>query len=109
LTVFKRLNISTRKCHCIADTGIARSSARSALLRLGPQKLLRVAVPNVNGAGVANAAVLNHMSALRSPAGSSGDTPGTTFARIGFTLSSAPAFAVSPNTLIVKGKPLCHW
>jgi hypothetical protein len=46
---------------------------------------------------------------VRSSDGNSGDTPGTAFARIGLTLRSEPAFAVSPKTLIVNGNPLCAW
>src|SRR6476646_7776720 len=87
-------------------SGISRSSARSAFFSPGPQRLLRVAVPNVNGGGVTNAAVLNHMSAFG--CSTSGDRPGTTLARIGLTFKSDPAFAVSPKTLTVNGNPLCN-
>jgi hypothetical protein len=50
---------------------------------------------------------LNQVVAFRVPAPNTG-LP-VTLARTGFSPSAVPAFAVSPNTEIVSGNPLCAW
>src|SRR5713226_622822 len=84
-----------------------RNTLTSSVSIPGPTTEFLPTFPNEYAGGAANAAGLNHVVALRVPAPNTG-LP-VAFARTGFSPSAVPAFAVSPNSEMVSGNPLCTW
>src|SRR5512142_3291776 len=69
-TSFRTLKASRRNCILTWSlTTKFLNSARSVQWRQGPRTTLRGALPNVLGAGAANAPVLNHWSIVFGPSG----------------------------------------
>ena len=98
-----RLKISQRNSSC-EEPAMAHvfAMARSTLANPGPITLFRGALPNVNGAGSAKAAVLNHRSGVRSPPGKLGSCSWS-----GRCAGPAPILAWSTPRLTVNGAPDC--
>src|ERR1035438_1217620 len=78
---------------------------KSTFASPGPYMEFLPTLPKVYAADVANAAGLNHIMAVCVPAPYNGSP--VTLARIGFSPSTVPEFAMSPNTEMVKGYPDC--
>src|SRR5690242_3926734 len=103
-TLFNALKASARNWKlALSVRRNARASAKSKVCIGGPVTEFRPALPKVNAGGAANAAGLNHFAAVCVPGPNSGWP--VTLARIGFSPSTVPEFAVSPNTEMVKGIP----
>src|SRR5262245_19580033 len=78
------------------------SSVRSVVAMPGPRSTDRGELPNVNGAGFTNAAVLNHRPSVRWSDGSEGSP--TRFGRSG---PAGNAFVVFADVITVNGGPDC--
>src|SRR5437773_12244029 len=85
----------------------AHANEKSRVCIGGPYTEFRPALPYVKAGGTANAPGLNHSAEVCVPGPNTGWP--VTFARIGFSPSTVPEFAVSPNTEMVNGIPDCTW
>src|SRR6201986_5174360 len=91
----------------LSESAKPRRTLTSSVSIPGPTTEFLPTFPNAYAGGAANAAGLNHVVAFRVPAPNTG-LP-VAWARTGFSPSAVPAFAVSPNTEMVSGNPLCSW